>query len=133
MDLKRFFVEKALKYIKPKAEEYFNAAKWDNDDAENMKSFLASDTGKKFANLLVFNSNRCAASALKDGKDLAEVKAESKAWLALLTMIRMLCVQKKTLEDHKQMQKLNQEKLDEIFASIISNNSRVTGAAIYGR
>jgi hypothetical protein len=126
---KHLIVKLAFSFVKQPVIDYFNGSTWNDDDATVLKEFLECETGKKFQQILVNNSNKCCTSLVNGAKNVEEVKAEAKSWLVLSKMLRMLCVKKKLLSK----QDLSKGELDDIFARIISNNSRVTSDAIYGR
>lgn len=129
MNLKLFIINLALSYVKKPVIEYYQTTDWDDSDAEDLKDFLNTDTGKKFQKMLLQNSTKCAASLLKGGQDIEMVRAEAKSWLSIVSMLKLLTI-RKTLLSRKD---LTNDKLDEIFAGIVSNNSRVTADVIYGK
>lgn len=115
-----------LKPVERRLESY----EWKEDDANELKSFLNTETGLKLLNVMKDNSNRCLSRLLKDGSGKAEeIKAEANAWLMVKGMIEMMAIAKK----QKKPSTLNGKELDEIFSRIISNSSRVSRSSILTR
>jgi len=127
---KRFIIKLAASYVRQPVLDYFAEINWENDDSTALNDYLRTDSGKKLIKAMAWNSVKVASEVTKVAKpDLADIKAESKAWKSMARMLVMLSASKKEIADRK----LTETRLEDMFAKMVNNNSRINSNAIYGK